>query len=285
MARIVGGLGISHTPSMGLAFDAGMKGEWEPAWKPWFDGTRPVKEWLADLAPDHIVCVYNDHLNHFTFEAYPTFAIGVADAFPQADEGWGPRPAGGPPFPPVPGDTDFAWALTEHLIRTESFDLTVCQELALDHGVYSWLPYIADAPWPAPMTPIAVNMIRHPIPTAQRLRDLGAAIRRAVENLESDARVLVIATGGMSHQISGTRFGIANEDLDRYFLANLKDNMPALVDLPQTEWMRLGGTEAAELGIWFAMRAALSDRIDEIYRYQVFPKITGCGVIAFQEPS
>jgi len=278
MARIVAGLGVSHTPSMGLAFDAGMKGEWEPAWKPWFDGTRPVKEWLARLAPDQIVVVYNDHLNHFTFDAYPTFAIGVADSFGQADEGWGKRP-----FPDIPGDTDFAWALTERLIREESFDLTVCQALALDHGVYSWLPYVADPPWTAPVTPIAVNMIRHPIPTQRRLHDLGAAIRRAVESDRSDARVLVIATGGMSHQIAGARFGMANEDLDRHFLANLKDNMAGLMAIPQLEWMRLGGTEAAELGIWFAMRAALSDDIREIYRYQVFPKITGCGVICFEE--
>jgi hypothetical protein len=270
---------------MGLAFDAGMRGEWEPAWKPWFEGTRPVKDWLARLAPDHIVIVYNDHLNHFTFDAYPTFAIGVADSFPQADEGWGPRPHGAAPFPAIPGDTAFGWALAEHLIRAEGFDLTVCQELALDHGVYSWLPYVADPPWPAAVTPIAVNMIRHPIPTQQRQHDLGRAIRRAVEADSSDARVLVIATGGMSHQIAGTRFGMANQDLDRWFLAGLRDDMPRLMAVPQEDYMRLGGAEAAELGIWFAMRAALSDGISEIYRYQVFPKITGCGVICFEEPS
>jgi hypothetical protein len=242
-----------------------------------------VKDWLARLAPDRIVIVYNDHLNHFTFDAYPTFAIGVADSFPQADEGWGLRPHGAPPFPPLPGDTGFAWAFTDHLIRAEGFDLTVCQELALDHGVYSWLPYVADPPWPTPVVPIAVNMIRHPIPTQQRLHDLGRAIRRAAEADKSDARVLVIATGGMSHQIAGTRFGMANEDLDRWFLASLKDDMPRLLAVPQEEYMRLGGTEAAELGIWFAMRAALSDWIEEIYRYQIFPKITGCGVICFEE--
>ena len=47
--------------------------------------------------------------------------------------------------------------------------------------------------------------------------------------------------------------------------------------------MRLGGTEAAELGIWFAMRAALSENIREVYAFRTFPKITGCGVIAFEE--
>lgn len=96
---------------------------------------------------------------------------------------------------------------------------------------------------------------------------------------------MVVATGGMSHQISGARFGIANEGLDRWFLRHLKDDTQMLVDTPQEELMRLGGTEAAELAIWFAMRGALSDDIREIYAYNVFPAITGCGVVVYEEPT
>ena len=278
MARIVGGIGISHTPSMGAEYDRGLAEGWAPEWKAWFDGTRPVKDWLDRVAPDQVVIVYNDHLNHFQFDAYPTLAIGVAEAFPQADEGFGLRP-----FPSLPGDTDFGWHVTERLVRG-GFDLTVCQTLAVDHGIYSWLPYLAEPPWPWPITPIAVNMIRHPIPTSERLRDLGAALKAAIEAWPADQRVLVIATGGMSHQISGARFGMANEALDRFFLERLKDHADALIAIPQKEYMRLGGTEAAELSIWFAMRAALSDRIGEVYAFHTFPRITGCGVVVYEEP-
>ena len=278
MARIVGGLGISHTPSMGVEYDRGVAGSWAPEWKLWFDGVQPVKAWLKALRPDQVVIVYNDHLNHFEFDAYPTLAIGVAEAFPQADEGFGLRP-----FPSLPGDTAFGWHVTTRLVRG-GFDMTVCQTLAIDHGVYSWLPYVTRPPWPWPVTPIAVNMIRHPIPTNERLRDLGAALRGAIESWPGDQRVLVVATGGMSHQISGARFGMANEALDRFFLDRLEHDVADLIAIPQEEYMRLGGTEAAELAIWFAMRAALSDRIRKIYAFQTFPRITGCGVIAFEEP-
>ena len=277
MARIVGGLGISHTPSMGMEYDRGVSGGWAPEWKLWLDGVQPVKAWLEALKPDQVVIVYNDHLNHFEFDAYPTLAIGVAESFPQADEGFGLRP-----FPGLPGDVDFGWHVTTSLVRG-GFDMTVCQRLAIDHGVYSWLPYLTAPPWPWPVLPIAVNMIRHPIPTSERLRDLGAAIRRAVESWPGDQRVLVVATGGMSHQISGARFGIANEALDQFFLDRLERSMDELVAIPQGEYMRLGGTEAAELAIWFAMRAALSDHIRKVYDFRTFPKITGCGVIAFEE--
>ena len=262
---------------MGVEYDRGVNQGWSPEWKLWFDGVQPVKAWLEALRPDQLVIVYNDHLNHFEFDAYPTLAIGVADSFPQADEGFGLRP-----FPSLPGDVDFGWHVTTDLVRG-GFDMTVCQSLAIDHGVYSWLPYLAKPPWPWPVLPIAVNMIRHPIPTSERLRDLGAALRRAIEAWPVDQRVLVVATGGMSHQIAGARFGMANEALDQFFLDRLEHQADELIAIPQEEYMRLGGTEAAELSIWFAMRAALSDDIRKVYCFRTFPKITGCGVIAFEE--
>ncbi len=276
MGRIVAGLGISHTPSMGVEFDRGMARGWAPEWKLWFEGTRPVKTWLKALDPDQVVIVYNDHLNHFQFDAYPTLAIGVAEEFPQADEGFGLRP-----FPGLQGDTGFGWSLTESLVRG-GFDMTVCQQLSVDHGVYSWLPYVADPPWPWPVTPIAVNMVRHPIPTSERLWALGEAIARAVQARPDEERVLVVATGGMSHQISGARFGIANEALDQFFLDRLAHHPDELMAIPQAEYMRLGGTEAAELSIWFAMRAALPAAVRQVYAYRTFPKITGCGVIMLE---
>jgi protocatechuate 4,5-dioxygenase beta chain len=279
-ATIVGGIGIAHTPSMGMEYDRGMRVGFDPRWAPWYEGTRPVKQWLTELKPTQIIVVYNDHLNHFDFDAYPSLAIGISHTFPQADEGWGPRP-----LPDLPGDPRFSIHLTEHLIRQSDFDLTVCQELALDHGIYSWLPYLMDTPWQVPITPIAVNMIRHPLPTSRRLRNLGLALRRAVQAFPADERVLVVATGGMSHQISGARFGIANETLDRYFLRTLPHGLDELMAISQEDYMRLGGTEAAELTLWFAMRGALSEQAQAIYDFYTFPQITGCGVIALAEPS
>lgn len=277
MSRIIGGFGISHTPSMGIEYDKGMAQGFDPRWQKWFDGTRRLKQWLADTKPDKMVIVYNDHLNHFDFDAYPTIAIGVAPEFRQADEGWGPRP-----FPSLVGDVDLGWHMTNKLVRG-GYDLTVCQDLAIDHGIYSWLPYVMDTPWDTPIVPIAINMVRHPIPTSERLHGLGKAIRAALEDDGSDDRIAVVSTGGMSHQISGARFGIANETLDEWFLSKIGDDVEELIALPQEELMRLGGTEAAELALWFSMRGALSDDIGEVYRYYTFPAITGCGVIVFDD--
>jgi hypothetical protein len=263
---------------MGVEYDRGVREGFNPRWRVWHDGTRRVEELVAELAPDHIVVVYNDHLNHFDLDDYPTLAIGVGHSFRQADEGWGTRD-----LPDLIGDTRWSLHLTEYLVEHE-FDLTVSQDLAVDHGVFSWLPYVLQQPWPVALTPIAVNMIRQPLPTSRRLAALGRAIRGAVDAFPGNERVLVIATGGMSHQISGARFGIANEDLDRWFLRMLPGHLDDLVEVPVREYMRLGGTEAAELTLWFAMRAALSTDAAEVYTFQTFPAITGCGALVMTEP-
>jgi hypothetical protein len=277
MSVIVGGIGIAHTPSMGYQYDKGQSGNWDPAWRSWFDGTRPVRDWLAERAPTHAIVIYNDHMNYFDLSTYPTFAIGMSDSFPQADEGYGLRP-----FPSVAGDPDFAWPIARALVSA-GFDLTFCQELELDHGVYSWLPYLFEAPWPIRMLPIAVNMLMQPLPTPARLRQLGAGLRAAMLADGSDARVVVIGTGGMSHQIHGSRFGMTNQRFDRWFLDRIAGDLDELVQLSPERVMQVAGSEAVELGMWFTMRASLSGNASAAYQFHTTPAVTGCGVIALDE--
>lgn len=273
MSVIVGGIGIAHTPSMGYQYDKGQAGDWDPAWRRWYEGTRPAAAWLREQAPTHAVVIYNDHMNYFDLSSYPTFAIGMAGHFPQADEGYGPRP-----FPGVDGDPDFAWPVARTLTAA-GFDLTFCQELELDHGVYSWLPYLFPVPWPVRVLPIAVNMLMQPLPRPERLRDLGTALRAAIADDGREHRVVVIGTGGMSHQIHGTRFGMTNERFDRRFLLQIETELDALVALPPETIMQVAGTEAVELGMWFTMRAALAPAARARHRFHTTPAVTGCGVI------
>ena len=280
MAIVVGGLGISHTPSMGLEYDRvhGDRHTPDPRWARWFEGSVHVKQALAELRPDHLVVVYNDHLNYFTLDQLPNLAVGVGESFPQADEGWGRRAVAA-----LSGDIDWGRHVVDELVERE-FDPTVCMALEIDHGIYSWFPYLFDEPWPVSITPIAINMVCQPIPKPTRLRALGQALGEAVRSYPSEARVVIVATGGMSHQISGSRFGIANEQLDRTFLDLLPDHLDELVAIPTAELMRAGGTEAAELTLWYAMRAALSPEATAVYSFQTHPAITGCGALVMGEP-
>ena len=277
MARIVAGIGTSHVPSIGVAYDQGRTQE--PDWKPLFDAYEPVKQWLRDLTPDIAIVVYNDHGGDFFFDKYPTFAVGAADLYPVGDEGWGRRP-----LPDFPGDADFSWHLCKELVYDE-FDITVCQELAVEHGfmVPMHLCFDHDRGWPVRTVPVAVNVIQHPLPTARRCWKLGRSIRQAVERYPDDIKVAILGTGGMSHQLNGARFGHLNPEFDHDFLDRIEADPATLVELTHQDIMETAGAEAVELIMWLVMRGALSDEVKRVHRNYYAPMTTGMGLIALTE--
>src|SRR5690606_25777395 len=126
MAKIIGGIGSSHVPTIGVAYDKGKQND--PAWKPLFDGYKPVAAWLAEHKADVLVFFYNDHVTSFFFDLYPTFSLGVSDNLDIADAGAGKRP-----LPPIRGDLDLSIHIAESLINDE-FDIATFQDRPIDHG-------------------------------------------------------------------------------------------------------------------------------------------------------
>lgn len=265
MARIIAGVATSHVPAIGAAIDLGKTQD--DYWKPLFAGYEPSKKWMAETEPDVAILVYNDHANAFSLEIIPTFAIGVAAEFPPADEGWGPRNV-----PIVQGHPELAWHLSESLIL-EEFDMTVVNEMPVDHGLTVPLNLMCGQPkeWPFKVIPICVNVIQYPPPTGNRCYELGKAIRRAVESYEEDLRVVVFGTGGMSHQLHGERAGLVNLEWDKKFMDDLTADPERLRKLPHIEYVREAGSEGIEMVMWLIMRGALSDNAREVYRFNHVP--------------
>jgi protocatechuate 4,5-dioxygenase beta chain len=125
--------------------------------------------------------------------------------------------------------------------------------------------------WPCPIIPLAVNVVLYPPPTGHRCFMLGRALRKAVESYPEDLRVVVLGTGGMSHQISGPRAGLINTAFDTAFLDNLTKDPAKLVRVPHLEYVREAGAEAIELVMWLIMRGALDDKVEEVYRFYTVP--------------
>jgi protocatechuate 4,5-dioxygenase beta chain len=280
MAKIIAGFGTSHTPAIGAALDNGKASE--PYWTPIFEGYAPVQRWMAAAKPDVAVVVYNDHVNAFDFKIIPTFAIGCADEFPIADEGWGARPV-----PAVKGHSEFAAHLVQELVLDE-FDITIVNEMALDHGLTVPLSLAYGQPdvWPVRVIPLAVNVIQYPAPTGNRCYNLGKAIKKAVEAWPEDLRVMIYGTGGMSHQIQGPRAGLINTAFDIAFLDGLTKDPDALAKLPPLTYLREAGNEAIELVMWLIMRGALGEDARETYRfYHVPASSTAVGAILLESKS
>ncbi len=208
MARITAGVATSHVPAIGAAIDHGRTGE--PYWKPVFDGYEWVKAWEAEEKPDVVILCYNDHASALMLDVVPTFALGCAEEFEPADEGWGARPV-----PTVYGHIELAAHLAEQLVL-DDFDLTLMNAMDVDHGLTVPLSLMFGQveEWPVKVIPLAVNVIQYPTPTANRCFRLGEAIARAVKSYPEDLNVQVWGTGGMSHQLAGERAGLINREWD-----------------------------------------------------------------------
>jgi protocatechuate 4,5-dioxygenase, beta chain len=279
VARIVAGVATSHVPAIGAALDQGRTEE--PYWKPLFEGYRFVKRWIAEQKPDALILVYNDHASFFSLEVIPTFAIGCADAFQPADEGWGPRPV-----PVVQGHPELAWHIAQSTVLDE-FDMTIINRLDVDHGLTVPLSLLFGQPqaWPCRVVPLAVNVVQYPPPTGNRCYNLGRAIRKAVRSFDQDLKVIVLGTGGMSHQLQGPRAGFINREFDTRFLDDLTRDPERLVRLPHVEYVREAGSEGIEMVMWLVMLGALEPRAREVHRfYHVPASNTAVGHIILENP-
>jgi protocatechuate 4,5-dioxygenase beta chain len=273
MAEVIAGFGVSHIPALGVA----MEGDGTGPTAVVFEKFAPVREWVRSLELDTVIVIYNDHASSFSLELLPTFAIGAAEAYAPADEGYGARNV-----PVAQGDADLSWHLIESVIP-DGFDLTVAQKLDVDHGLTVPLTVLFGTPseWPVKIVPLEVNVVQQPTPSAQRCLDLGAAIGRAIASSPGNTRVGVVGTGGMSHQLQGRRAGHINSEFDRMFLTDIVDNPQRLAKLSNTDLIQEAGSEGAELVMWLVMRGALGDNVTEVHSaYHVPVSNTAAGLVA-----
>lgn len=269
MATIVGGIGTTHVPSIGKAIAEGKQRD--PYWRPFFKGFDYVHYWLARTKPDIAVVFYNDHGLNFFLDKLPTFAIGASGEYRSEDEGWGI-----PVSRPVPGDADLSWHLVNALVADE-FDVTTCQEMLIDHAVTIPLALMwpsatsSNAPWPVRIIPVEINTVQHPLPSMARCLKLGRAIGRALDTYPRDLRVVMVGTGGLSHQLDGTRAGFVNKEFDALCLDKIVAEPESLTRYLIHELVELSGSQGVEFLNWMAMRGALTGRVSELNRNYHIP--------------
>jgi len=258
MARIIGGIATSHIPAIGKAI--AQEVQQQPYWKPFFDGFNPVHAWLEKERPDVAVVIYNDHGLNFFLDKMPTFAVGASDLYRNADEGWGL-----PVSLPFPGYPEMSWHLIESLI-SEEFDLTMCQEMLVDHAFVVPMTLLWPDGRPIRAIPVAINTVQFPLPTPARCFKLGKAIGRAIESFNEDLRVVVIGSGGMSHQLDGERAGFINRKFDITCLDQIVDDAATLSQMSVAELVLMAGVQGVELLNWLAMRGAMTGSVSEKHR-------------------
>ncbi len=276
MARIIGMIATSHTPTIGFALDANKQED--PVWKPIFDAYKPIAEWVRDKQPDVLFVIYNDHISSFFFDHYSPFVLGIGEEYDVADEGGGQRNV-----PPLKGHGALARHIGKHLMADE-FDMSFFQNKALDHGVFSPMSVLLphEGGWPVPIVPLQMGVLQFPVPSAKRCYALGQSLRTAIESYPEDLKVAIVATGGLSHQVHGERSGFNNPPWDEKFMDLLEKDPVALTRMTHADHARLGGMESSEVIMWLVGRGALSAGVTRLHRTYYLPSMTAIATMILE---
>ncbi|MET7398692.1 2,3-dihydroxyphenylpropionate 1,2-dioxygenase [Dactylosporangium sp. NPDC005572] len=184
MSEIVGMVGMSHSPFATLLPHGGPG---EPGARFLADAER-VAAAVARLAPDALVVIGPDHFHGNFYDAMPPFVLGVEQAAAFGD--FGSRRG------ELPVASELAWSIRDGL--ADAFDVSLSYALQVDHGIVQSYEMVRGGAEP-PLVPFVVNTAAPPLPGMARCLELGRAMGAAIRRSAFPGRVLVVASGGLSH--------------------------------------------------------------------------------------
>jgi protocatechuate 4,5-dioxygenase beta chain len=186
----------------------------------------------------------------------------------------------------VKGNPDLSWHIINDLVAHE-FDVVTCQEMSVDHAVMLPLKLMypdAGGQWPVTLVPVAINSIQHPLPSAARCWKLGVEIGKAIRSFDKDLKVLVCGTGGLSHQLDGTRAGFINKKFDELCMDKIVHDPEALTEYSNRQIIELAGSQGVELMTWIAMRGAMGGDARVVTQTNHIPISNTAGAVMLLEP-
>jgi 3-O-methylgallate 3,4-dioxygenase len=217
---------------------------------------------LVDAKADVCIVLGDDQMESFNEENMPAFCIyygdtvldsGSAGGFrgKYASDEYANRPSGPTDHP---ADAAFGEHLISSMVRNE-FDVARSSKLpagrgegAIGHAFYYVYRRLMNNK-ATPTIPVLVNTYYPPnAPTANRCYNFGVSLRKAVEDWDTDQRVAIFASGGLSHTV-------IEEELDEKIIDGLvHDDVAKLTDYPDERFR--GGT--SEIKNWIALAGAMS---------------------------
>ena len=192
---------LSHTPLRGLN-------------DPGADVVREVDEILAKARaeveafdPELIVVFAPDHYNGLFYDLMPPFVIATAaDSVGDYQTQLGPLSV----------DKDLALEMAKFILDSD-IDIAISHRLQVDHGCTQTLEEMTGSLTRYPVIPIIINSVAPPFGPYRRVRKLGEAVGKFIAKL--DKRVLILGTGGLSHEPPVPLLAGAPEEIANFLIA------------------------------------------------------------------
>ncbi|GID29441.1 2,3-dihydroxyphenylpropionate 1,2-dioxygenase [Paractinoplanes brasiliensis] len=181
MSEIVGFVGMSHSPFATLS-------PFQEMGERFLADAARVKAAVAALRPDAVVVIGPDHFHANFYDQMPPFVLGVerATGFGDFGSAQGELPVAG----------ELAWTIRDGL-DDAGFDVSLSYALTVDHGVVQ--SYEMTTGLSVPHVPLVLNTAAPPLPSPARCVALGRALGDTIRRSASEQRVLIVASGGLSH--------------------------------------------------------------------------------------
>src|SRR5690606_30695459 len=109
---------------------------------------------------------------------------------------------------PLDVPTEISEKLAQHVVDQE-VDVAISRRMEIDHGAIQPLEILFGGIDTVPTVPVFVNGVAKPFTPMRRIRRFGAAIGSFLAEL--DERVLVIGSGGLSHDPPVPQWATAND--------------------------------------------------------------------------
>jgi aromatic ring-opening dioxygenase catalytic subunit (LigB family) len=269
---IVFACAASHAPGITAWTEAAPKAQAEH----FLGNYRKLGERLAAAKANALVALTVEHWANFFLNQMPTFSIGRAHHYDGPIEEWLRIPKAR-----VPGDPQLGAEILDACLDG-GFDPAFSDELLFDHATMVPLHFL-NPNMAIPVVPVIINTLTHPMPSAKRCFALGQLLGKTLA--QSEKRIAVIATGGLSHWPGEAKHGKINSAFDQKFLERLIGGDRAkLAEYTHEEINVEAGSGGHEIRTWIALAGALPGWRAELLAYEpVVPWATGCGLVAFSD--
>ncbi|MGO4956931.1 3-carboxyethylcatechol 2,3-dioxygenase [Luteococcus sp. Sow4_B9] len=165
-----------------------------------------AKKFVKDFDPTLVINFAPDHYNGFFYDTMPPFCVGL-------------RGFGLGDYDTAVGDLDVPTEKAEELVRfvqEQDVDMCMSRYMGLDHGAVQPMEILFGGIDTVPTIPVFVNGVAGPFVPMRRIRAMGEAIGRWATTV--DERVLLIASGGLSHDPPVPQWATASEDVRKFLL-------------------------------------------------------------------
>ena len=242
---------------------------------------RQVRERLAAAKPDAVLLIGDDQEENFNVDNMPQLLIYTGGDYVAQD--WDRKNEAR-----IANHPAIARALVEGCLE-EGFDVSWSNafrdDKLLSHAHVEPILYLVRESG-VPVVPVFVNAVHPPAPSAARCYAFGQALRRVIDRDLADRRIVLCASGGLSHfspshpwghHIGPRYVGDISVDFDRRLVQWMRAGQGGnLARLASKDLIEHG---EGELRQWIVMLGALGEAKPEFLVYEpLFRSIMGMGV-------